>query len=475
MQIRCPVKINALKYGGQPAIISETETLTYKEFDRAIDCCAQKLHDIGIKGKERVCILGPANPEYIIALLALWRMGAVACLLSERLPLNALGGQIKNVRGKILLTPEVKAYKSLPVAAVSLESVVIKNAPRTLSCSASYALNQPATILFTSGSSALPKAVQHTFANHYYNALGSDENIPLKSSDRWFLSLPLYHVSGLSILFRCFLKGAAVVLSKNKDVCSIINQCNVTHVSFVAAQLQRALALNPGCKDLKKLKAILAGGSAMPEQLITQARGQRLPLYLSYGLTEMASQVATTGALNHQGASLKAKILRYRKARIAKDGEILAAGKTLFQGYIKNGALRPATDKDGWFHTGDMGSFRKGRFLAVRGRKDTMFISGGENIFPEEIEYFLRQCALVENALVVAHPSQEYGFRPAAFIKTKKNKRLSRSTLVKHLSKYLPKFKIPDTFYLWPKELASGGIKSNRSALQNLSIQLRRL
>ena len=466
MQIRCPVKINAFKYGGRPAIISERETLAYKEFDRAIDCCAQKLRDIGIKGKERVCILSPTNPEYIIALFALWRMGAVACLLSDRLPLDALGEQIKNVRGKILLTAEAKAYKSLSVAAVSLESVVAKDAPRALSKSVRYALNQPATILFTSGSNSLPKAVQHTFANHYYNALGSNENIPVKPSNRWLLSLPLYHVSGLSILFRCFLKGAAVVISKNKDVCSIIKQRNITHVSFVAAQLQRALAAKGGRGALKRLKALLVGGSALPEQLITQARGQKLPLYVSYGLTEMASQVATTGALNHQDASLEAKVLRYRETRIAQDGEILVSGKTLFQGYIKKGALRPATDKDGWFHTGDAGFLRKGRFLAVRGRKDAMFISGGENIFPEEIEYFLRKCALVEDALVVAHPNQEYGFRPVAFIKTKKNKRLNPLALEKYLSKFLPKFKIPDAFYLLPKESVSHGIKSNRSVLK---------
>lgn len=451
MQIGCPVKINALKGKKQPAIMSDTETLTYEELDRAIDHCAQKIRDIGIQGKERICILAPAGPEYIIALFALWRIGAVACLLSERIPLNALGEQIKNVRGKILLTVEANMRKSLPVAVVSLEGLVIKNAPRTLSESARYALNQPATILWTSGTSARPKAVQHTFANHYYSALGSNENIPLQPSDRWLLSLPLCHVSGLSILFRCFLKGAGVVLSKNKDVGSIINKRNITHVSFVAAQLQRALAAKGGRKALKKLKALLAGGSAIPEQLITQARRQKLPLYLSYGLTEMASQVATTAALNRKGVSLKGKLLRYRKIRIAKDGEILVAGKTLFQGYIKNGVLKPATDKDGWFHTGDLGSLAKGMFLVIKGRKDTMFISGGENIFPQEIEYFLRQCALVEDALVVPIPNQEYGFRPVALVKPKGNKRLNSLKLVRYLSKFLPNFKIPDFFYPWPK------------------------
>jgi len=464
MQIQCPVKINALKHGGRPAIIFGRETLNYKAFDNAIDYCAKKLQDIGIKGKGRVCIVAPSSPEYVIALFALWRIERVSCHLSERLPLNALSQHIKNIRGKVLLTAEAKKFKSLPIAVVSLENIVTKNAPYVSSKNACYALTQPATILFTSGSTTLPKAVQHTFANHYYSALGSNKNIPVEPFDRWLLSLPLYHVSGLSILFRCFLKGAAVVISKNKDVCSAINQHSITHVSFVAAQLQRIVAAKGGCSVLKKLKALLVGGSAIPEQLIAEARRKNFPLYVSYGLTELASQVATTGALNHKSASLKAKMLRYRKVRIAKDGEILVAGKTLFQGYIKNGVLKPATDRDGWFHTGDSGILEKGKFLTIKGRKDTMLISGGENIFPEEIEYFLRTCAFVEDAYVVAAPHQEYGFRPVAFLKLKKNKRLNRVALVKHLSKYLPKFKIPDAFYLWPNQVLSSGIKSNRRA-----------
>ena len=473
MRIHCPIKKNALKYGRQPAIISDEATLTYEAFDRAIDRSAQKLRDIGIKEKERVCIVSPKNHEYIIALFALWRIGAVACLLSDRLPLDALSAQIKNIRGKILLASEAKAYKNLPITVISLQNVVTKNASPALSKDAFCALDRPLTILFTSGSSFLPKAVQHTFSNHYYSALGSDENIPVKPSDRWLLSVPLFHVSGVSILFRCFLKGAAVVLSQENDIRAIINKHHISHVSFVATQLQRALALKEGAKSLRKLKAILGGGSAIPQQLIAQARREKLPLYVSYGLTEMASQVATTGVLNRKGVSLKAKVLRYRKIRIANDGEILVSGKTLFQGYIKNGVLKSAIDAQGWFHTGDSGSLTKGKFLMVRGRKDTMFISGGENIFPEEIEYFLRTCAFVEDALVVAKPHQEYGFRPAAFIKAKENKRLSRLALVKHLGKFLPKFKIPDAFYLWPKELSVSGMKPNRSVFQRLLVNAR--
>ena len=475
MRIQCPIKINAFSHGIRQAIISDNQTLTYRDFDYRIDACAQKLRAIGVKKRERVCILCAESPEYIILLFALWRLGAVACLLSQRFPLGALKRQIRNVRGKIILTDNVKACKNLAPIIVSLESVVKKSAPKTLSYAVGYRFNQPVTILFTSGSSAVPKAVQHSFANHYYSALGSNQNIPVVVSSRWFLSVPLYHVSGLSILFRCFLKGACVVICENKDICSIIKRRNLTHVSFVSTQLQRVLADKNGRAALKKLKALLIGGSAIPEQLVIEASRRKLPLYLSYGLTEMASQVATTGALNRKGVSLKARLLAFRKARIAKDGEILVRGKTLFQGYVKNGRLAPAVDKNGWFHSGDIGFLRKGKFLEVKGRKDAMFVSGGENIFPEEIEYFLRKLDSIEEAVVTARPDDEYGFRPVAFVRPKRNKLLSGHTLSRHLSKFLPKFKIPDDFYLWPKGLVENGIKTPRLAFQRPSLQSRRL
>ena len=129
------------------------------------------------------------------------------------------------------------------------------------------------------------------------------------------------------------------------------------------------------------MKAILIG-SAIPDVLVRKAVDARLPVHVTYGLTEMASQVATSKRLTKENPLPVGQILRSTQVRISDDHEILVKGKTLFQGYVKEERVEPTLDKQGWFHTGDLGCLNDDGTLTVLGRKDNMFISGGENIQP---------------------------------------------------------------------------------------------
>lgn len=457
--IPCPLKENAVKIGEQPAVISGAGSLNYREFDRAVDFSVRRFLDVGVKENDRICIISPANSEYLIVLLALWRIRAIACLVSDRNPEIVINEQCNTVKAKFVLREaQIKRLVDLK-GAISLGTSLRAG---TRLVPTTYLLDQAATVIFSSGSSAEPKAAQQSIGNHYYNAKGANENIPVHCNDRWFLSLPLYHVSGLGILFRCLLGGAAVVISKkNNDTRAIIDRYKVTHISFVAAQLYRLLSDKKSLKSLKRLKAILLGGSAIPQALLKKAINLGLPIYASYGLTEMSSQVATTGLLTGNKPFLKTKILRYRKVRIADDGEILLSGETLFHGYVCNGKLITGSDRQGWFHSRDIGCL-KSNYLFVKGRKDNMFISGGENIFPEEIEQILHKSEFIEQAIVVPFPSEKYGYRPVAFLKPKGKRKISRLLILEYLKPRLPKFKIPDDFYFWPQEALLQGIKLQR-------------
>lgn len=311
-----------------------------------------------------------------------------------------------------------------------------------------YNLNQQATILFTSGTSAQPKAVVHSFGNHYYNALGSNEHIVLKDNDRWLLSLPLYHVSGLGILLRVLLAGATIVLASKKEALEeSIQKYRVTHISLVPTQLFRLFQK----KNLKlpSLKSILLGGAPIPDNLLREAVKRKLPIYITYGLSEMASQVATSERINIQSKNREAKILKYRKVKVSS-GEILVKGKTLFRGYVQGRKIYLPIDKNGWFRTGDLGVLKNKKYLKVTGRKDNMFISGGENIQPEEIERYLHRMKEIEQAVVVAMEDKEFGFRPVAFIKMRMSKKINAEKIKNYLRKFLPSFKIPDRFCPWP-------------------------
>jgi O-succinylbenzoic acid--CoA ligase len=153
--------------------------------------------------------------------------------------------------------------------------------------------------------------------------------------------------------------------------------------------------------------------------------------------------------------------LPYRQLCISCAGEILVKGEVLFKGYVNGQRLNlPLTD-DGWFATGDMGQLDAQSSLSVTGRRDNMFISGGENIQPEEIEKFLLGIKGVAQAVVVPKADGEFGHRPIAFIKYD-GEALSREYMVNCLQANLPRFKIPTAFYPWPQELISRGIKVSR-------------
>ena len=458
-----------------PAVICGDTELTYSQLDQKVIAAATYLKDFGIKDADRVALFCPNSIQYVICLLALWKLGAVACLLSTRQPEEVINEQLKDIRSQYLITSINALIESSKIVAMNINlDAVVSNQKYAESDSFQdiykFAKDKDATIIFTSGSTEKPKAVLHTFENHYYNAKGSNENIPVNANDRWLLSLPLYHVSGLGILFRILLGyGAIVIPYAGEDIAYTISRYKVTHLSLVPAQLYRLLKDEGNFLALKNLKAILLGGSSIPSNLIKQSRKIGLSLCVTYGLTEMASQVATSKLINDPGFEPLENVylLNYRQLKISDQGEVFVKGNTLFKGYIsQNKVDRPLTE-DGWFKTGDLGFITGNGCLKITGRKDNMFISGGENIRPEEIERHLCQIENVEEAIVVPVYNEEYGFRPVAFVKHNGHF-LDKSEILSVLSYRLPKFMTPERFYHWPATLEGGGIKISRQRLTQL-------
>ena len=185
---------------------------------------------------------------------------------------------------------------------------------------------------------------------------GANTNLPLSTGDAWLLSLPMFHVSGLGILFRCTLAGATVIVpAANQSLVEQIEKRRPTHLSLVPAQLSRWL--DDAAQPPEFLKAVLLGGGPLPNDLIQRAHTAGWPLFATYGLTEMASQVTTT-TLGAGADELQTVggVLPDREVMIAEDHEILVRGATLFQGYVQGGRLNRPLDANGWFHTGDIGA-----------------------------------------------------------------------------------------------------------------------
>ena len=158
-----------------------------------------------------------------------------------------------------------------------------------------------------------------------------------------------------------------------------------------------------------------------------------------------------------------------REVSISESGEILVRGETLFVGYVEGEELDRPLDEEGWFHTGDLGELDEDGYLRVGGRMDYLFISGGENVQPEEIEETLCRLEGVDEAVVVPVPDEEFGARPVAFVRA--TGRVSEE-LAQELEPVLPRFKIPISFHPWPEE-ARRGMKVDRAALVERARRLR--
>jgi len=459
----CPLRKAADKFHNEPALITTGRTLSYEQYDRLVSQVANNLKKKNLHTGDRIAVIAETTPELPYIILAVMRLGAIVCLMSPRLPARVILEYARDTDCKQIIAPDDESHieNLLPLNTEELLKTSTDGSKNYDAC----VLDREATVVWTSGSSAQPKPVVHTLGNHYYSALGANKNMPLEPGDRWLLSLPLYHVGGLSILFRAILSGGAVVIpDKEKSLAKNISDHKITHISLVATQLYRLLENKKNIKEIAQtLKAVLLGGGSFPKALIDDAVSYKLPLYRSYGLTETASQVTTTSRADYPNKpDTSGRPLEYRQVKISEDNEILVKGEILFKGYLEPEGLNEPFDGDGWFHTGDIGHIDPDGCLIVTGRRDNMFISGGENIQPEEIENRLCQMDDILEAVVVPVEDAEFGFRPAAFVRIKDNREPDEVKITGYLEKHLPRFKIPDYFYGWPRNIETSELKTRR-------------
>ncbi len=308
------------------------------------------------------------------------------------------------VETKELPTPQLIAQF---FAAWRRESYIFPINPRLPTKPLSIEAPPQSLLLYTSGSTASPKIALLSLSNLVANASTAIEALDLKPKDQWRLTLPLYHVGGIGILIRSILARATIVLDDSPDT---------THLSYVPTHLYRATPI------YRKLRCLLLGGAPI------SSYPKHLPIFTSYGLTEMGSMVTLNG-----------NILPNREVRLAEDGEIFVRGPSLFQGYLGE---PPISD---WFGTKDLGSFINGK-LEILGRKDWMFISGGENIQPEEIERELSGMEQVLEAVVLPIDDPEFGKRPVAVVRA--GTPFTLQQMETYLREKLPKYKIPTALFL---------------------------
>ncbi len=449
-ELTCPIRLYAQQQSARPALSYAGLTLSYQQLDARLNALQQQLLQHGIRSGQPLFICSSNTVELVMLLWACWREQVVCCPINPSFPVLKQQELQQRVHASYRWpSPELQfdfSQEQFSDQACQLDDAALSN------------------LIFTSGSSGTPKIVAHRLANHLANARGS--LVPIEQNDAWLLSLPLFHVGGLAILFRCFLAGACVVIPQaDLSLTEQLLMAPITHLSLVPTQLYRLLQQPEFHFSKTHVKHLLLGGAPLPESLIEQCKAQQLIPWISYGLSEMASQVCTAQAGQ---PGLVGKPLNGRQVTISNK-EICVKGETLFAGYYQaDGSLQLPLDDEGWFHTGDAGYWQNDE-LVITGRIDNQFSSGGENIQPEQIEQQLLQHPAVAQAIVVPVPDDEWGMRCACFIDWQQSA-ISFNELANWLRQFLPAYMLPKQWLNWP-ELPAGQLKIQRTEFQRLAAE----
>lgn len=481
------------------ALVVGERQWTYGELDTAVSHLTTYLHAQGLRPGDCVAVRLPNSFEYVCLIHALPRLGAILVPLNTRLTPPEWQWQIEHVEAKWLVTDrEVPGMVNGKVLMMTGEW--FQNGAACPIHPAPFTLSHFQSIVFTSGTSGRPKGARLTFANHFYSAMASAYRLGTQPDDLWLSVLPLYHVGGLAVIWRSCLYGTAVSLHPRFDLHAINHDLThnpITLISLVPTMLHRLLEIRTHWPA--SLRLILLGGAAAPVALVQRAnalprhpsavkRDHLLPqspapplIAPTYGLTEAASQVATmlpAEAARKPGSV--GKPLLFTSIKIVDEqghaqppgtyGEIVVSGPTVMAGY--GSGEWGVGSGEGEFHTGDIGYLDAEGDLFLVQRRSDLIVSGGENVYPAEVEAVLRQHTAVTEACVVGLPDAEWGQRVAAMVQLQPGRTLSEAELLAFCREGLAGYKVPHHIQLVD---ALPLTASGKIARQQVSEQMRRL
>lgn len=273
-------------------------------------------------------------------------------------------------------------------------------------------------LLATSGSSGEPKGVMLSSAALAANAGAVNQALSLQANDLWLNCLPLYHIGGLSILYRCALAGAEVLLSgfDAQQTWSQMQDFSISHISLVPVMLSKLLDVSNDSRPPASLRVALVGGAPLTQQLARRAHDAGWPLAVSYGMSETSSACALDFSAD---AGLHARrvgsvLPGFEIDLDERDQAIRLRGAALMSGYLNQKLILAQGMDNGWFNTGDAGFFDDTGQLCISGRLDDVLISGGKNIHPREVEQMLETVTGVGHVAVTSRHDPRWGERLVA-------------------------------------------------------------
>ncbi len=454
------------------ALVVEGQETSFAALEASVRASAARLRAAGLRPGDVLAALLWNGRAFVECLHAAALCGATLLPLNARAAPPELAFALQDASAKLLVHGAGDLANNAAEAsrlAGELATLAVAGGPE-----ASLAPEAPATgrdeeqaepispearlaILYTSGTTGQPKGACLSFGNFLASAGASALHLGASADDRWLACLPLFHVGGLAILSRSVLAGSAVVLHERFDAEAVnraLERDAITHVSLVPTMLRRVLEVRGERPAPSTLRCVLVGGGPAPPALLEQARKLGFPIAATYGLTEATSQVATQlPQASSPGEQMAAPPLPGIEVRIeGETGEVLAAGRageicvrgpTVMTGYLGRPEETARALRGGWLHTGDVGLIDARGWLRVLDRRQDLVVSGGENIYPTEIEAVLAAHPEVAEAAVGGEPDADLGQRVVAAVVLRPGARCDEDALRAFCRGRLAGYKVP--------------------------------
>lgn len=470
------IKQRAYLTPNRVALSFHDEQWTFKELYLKSVSLAYKLNSLRLTNGKRVAILAPSTPPLIEMLYACMQAQCEMVLLNGRLAKQELAYQVEDAEVDAILVADEELAKLPDDARIIPFSKLYETAESEYEIAAQWEEDFALTIMYTSGTTGFPKGVCQTVSNHSSSAISSALNLGISEKDTWLCTVPIFHISGFSIVVRSLLYGMKIRLYEKFDAkkcAQEIMEGTVTKMSVVSVILENILSEmeQAGQKAHPHFTTALAGGGPVPVDYLKRAEKLDLRVAQTYGMTETSSQTATLAnedAMTHIGSA--GKPLFFNEIKIdAKEGdsigEILIRGPHVTPRYIGRFKDKPTTI-NGWLHTGDVGYLDEQGYLFVVDRRSDLIISGGENIYPAEIENILLGHPNVKEAGVCGMEHDKWGQVPVVFIVAKKQ--MTEHEIIDFCTQHLANYKVPKQVHFVSHLPRSGSNKLLRRKLMQL-------
>ncbi len=477
MNVATNLERAAFFFPDRPVLSSLRKELTYAELNEKTGFLAAALLEMGLKAGERVVLCAANSPDWVIAYFGILKAGGVAVTLSSLLSSDELSFLVNHARPRFVFTDNVEGFKGL---GVPLEAIVgpggdadisglIDRAPGRVK-SVDRLRTDVAAVLYTGGTTGTPKGVMLTHENINVSAHNVAFVERSTEHDRALCFLPLHHAFGqVHIMLGTVSSAGSLELLSSfnmEHVLEILAEKRVTKFFSVPTVYVRLSGLPSLREKLGAVRYCFSSASSLPAEIMRQWRAAT-DIFISegYGLTESASAVTYNHYYLHREASVGQTVpgveVEIRDAsgnrlKEGEEGEICVNGRNIMKGYLDNPTETEAAFwPDGWLRSGDIGALDEDRYLFIVDRLKDLIITGGENVYPREIEEVLYQRPEVQECTVVGLPDPQWGERVVAFIVPKEGEAVSDGELKSFLKARLSPYKVPKE-YVVLKELPKG-------------------